>query len=106
MPYLPARLTVPQLAPLEEKLSMVIVELRRSKNAARPVNRIPRETLANVFLFLLSEVPPHPHTGVRDRTTVSRADRVCDTRVPPLARNGTHVPFVVVDYRRYAAGGR
>jgi len=37
---------------------MVIVELRRSKNAARPINRIPRETLANVFLFLLREVPP------------------------------------------------
>ena len=37
---------------------MVIVELRRSKNAARPINRIPRETLANVFLFLRREVPP------------------------------------------------
>ena len=52
------KLTVPQLAPLEQKLSMVIVELRRSKNAARPINRIPGETLANVFLFLLREVPP------------------------------------------------
>ena len=37
---------------------MVIVELRRSKNTARPVNRIPREVLANVFLFLRREVPP------------------------------------------------
>ena len=52
------RLTAPQLAPLEQKLSMVIVELRRSKNAARPINRIPRETLANVFAFLLRRVPP------------------------------------------------
>jgi hypothetical protein len=36
---------------------MVIVKLRRSKNAARLINRIPRETLANVFLFLRREVP-------------------------------------------------
>ena len=35
---------------------MVIVKLRRSKNAALPINRIPRETLANVFLFLRGEV--------------------------------------------------
>lgn len=31
---------------------MVIVKLRQSKNATLPINRIPRETLANVFLFL------------------------------------------------------
>jgi len=35
---------------------MVIVKLRRSKNAARPINRIPVEALANVFLFLRREV--------------------------------------------------
>ena len=37
---------------------MVIVKLRQSKNAARTINRLPRETLANVFLFLRREVPP------------------------------------------------
>ena len=42
---------------------MMIVELRRSKNAARSINRIPRETLANVFLFLLREVPPIHNPG-------------------------------------------
>lgn len=35
---------------------MVIVKLRRSKNATLPINRMPRETLANVFLFLCSDV--------------------------------------------------
>ncbi|KAF9791241.1 hypothetical protein BJ322DRAFT_1104897 [Thelephora terrestris] len=50
-----------ELAPLERKLSMVIVELRRSKNAARPINRLPREILANVFLFFRCEVPPTHH---------------------------------------------
>ena len=60
-PY--ARLTDLQLAPLEQKLSMVIVKLRRSKNAARPINRIPLETLGTVFLFLRCEVPPTHEQG-------------------------------------------
>ena len=42
---------------------MVIVKLRRSKNAARPINRIPRETLANVFLFLRREVASFHEAG-------------------------------------------
>ena len=42
---------------------MVIVKLRRSKNVARPINRIPRETLVNVFLFLRCEVPPTHEQG-------------------------------------------
>lgn len=42
---------------------MVIVKLRRSKNATRPINRIPRETLVDVFLFLQCEVPPTHEQG-------------------------------------------
>lgn len=42
---------------------MVIVKLRRSKNAARPINCIPRETLVNVFHFLRCEVPPTHEQG-------------------------------------------
>ncbi|KAF9646370.1 hypothetical protein BDM02DRAFT_3099930, partial [Thelephora ganbajun] len=42
---------------------MVIVKLRRSKNAARSINRIPRETLANVFHFLRREVLPIQKPG-------------------------------------------
>ena len=61
--YFHTRLTDPQLAPLEQKLSMVIVKLRRSTNAARPINRIPRETLANVFFLLRPEVPPIQEPG-------------------------------------------